>query len=335
MQAWQYTSIKNTLESSLVLNDNVPPPDASSLPKDHVLIEVITASINPVEYKLPETPVIGRFVVQPPASPGLDFCGRVRAKHATDTSFTEGQLVFGALCIVTKLPKFGSLGQFIVAPCSQVASLPHGVQPDDAAAVGTAGVTALQSLPQHSIKPGANIFINGGSGGVGTFAVQFAKALGANVTTTCSTANVELCRGLGADEVVDYRKVDVVGELKKKGQVFDLAVDNVGVPALYEQSGHFLKPDGKFVQIALQKSMLGMLRWSLLPAWLSGGQRLYQFVRVKINRDHLEQIGQWIAQGKVRVVINEAFEWEDAPKAYEKLRLGRTTGKIVVHVGSA
>jgi NADPH:quinone reductase-like Zn-dependent oxidoreductase len=336
MQAWQYTTIKDTLESSLTLNEKATPPDAQSLPPGHVLVEVVTAAVNPVEYKLPEAPLYGKFMVQPPASPGLDFCGRIKAINDTDGSLKEGQLVFGALSITSKFPKFGTLGQVIVAPVSQLTVLPAGVTPDDAAAVGTAGMTAYQSLTQDLIGPGTNILINGGSGGVGSFTVQFAKALGATVTTTCSTANVQLCRDLGADEVIDYRKLDVISELKKKGQIFDLAIDNVGTPAgMYEQSQHFLKPDGTFVQVAMQQSLSGMVRRSLLPSFLGGGKRQYRLVRVSINRKDLQQVGQWMAEGKVRAVIDHKFEWKEAPKAYEKLRLGRTVGKIVVHVGHA
>ncbi|KAF4967877.1 hypothetical protein FSARC_4644 [Fusarium sarcochroum] len=336
MQAWQYTAIKDTLESSLTLNEKATPPDALSLPQDHALVQVTTAGINPVEYKLPEAPLYGKFMVQPPASPGLDFCGRIKAKNTINDSLKEDQLVFGALSIASKFPKFGTLGQLIVAPISQLTVLPEGVAPDDAATVGTAGMTVYQSLPQDLIKHGSKIFINGGSGGVGSFTVQFAKALGATVTTTCSTANVQLCHSLGADEVLDYRNVDVMGELKKKGQIFDLAIDNVGTPdGLYEQSHHFLKPDGTFLQVAMQKSLLSMLRRSLLPSRLGGGKRQYRLVRVNINSKDLQQVGQWMAQGKVRAVIDEKFEWKEAPKAYKKLRLGRTAGKIVVRVRHA
>ncbi|KPM43669.1 hypothetical protein AK830_g2842 [Neonectria ditissima] len=334
MKAWQFTTIKGTLESSLSFNETATPPDASSIDKDHVIIEVITAGINPVEYKLPEMFMVGKFMVQPPASPGLDFCGRVKAKHAANDSVSEGQLVFGALAIATKFPKFGSLGQLIVAPCSQITPLPKGVDPDNAAAVGTAGMTALQALPREIVKPGSKVFINGGSGGVGSFMVQFAKALGAEVTTTCSTANVQLCRSLGADEVIDYREANVLDELKRKGQVFDLAVDNVGTPAdLYERSDLFLKQGGEFAQVAMQKSVLAMIRRSVLPGCLGGGRRPLRVVRVNVNSKDLEQVGQWMADGKVRAVVDEKFEWRDAPKAYEKLRKGRTAGKIVVRVG--
>lgn len=337
MQAWQYTTIKGTLENSLTLNEKATPPDAASLPKGHVLVEVISAGVNPVDYKIVEVPIFGRLMSQPPASPGLDFCGRVHAKHPADDdddddSLAVGQLVFGALSISAKLPKFGSLGQIMLAPRSHLAALPEGVLPDDAAAVGTAGLTAFQSLPRDLVKPGAKIFINGGSGGVGSFAVQFAKVLGAHVTTTSSTANVPLCRSLGADEIIDYRQVDVVEALKAKGQVFDLAVDNVGTPAgLYEQSDAFLKPGGTFIQIAMP-SMGTMLRRSVVPACLGGPKRLYRVVTVSPNQKDLDQIGRWMAEGKVRALIDEKLEWEDAPKAFEKVRGGRTKGKIVVHV---
>ncbi|KAJ0337060.1 hypothetical protein COL922a_007187 [Colletotrichum nupharicola] len=330
MQAWQYTTITKTLENSLSLNKIATPPDASSLPKDHVLIEVITAGINPVEYKPPEITVFGKLMIQPRSSPGLDFCGRIKAKNGAD-DFSEGQLVFGALSIGTKLPKFGSLGQLMVAPCSHIAPLPTGVNPDDAAALGAAGLTAFQSLPKEHLEPGSKVFINGGSGGVGSFTIQFAKAVGAYVVATCSTTNVDLCKSLGADEVIDYRTSDILAELKAKGPIFDVAIDNVGNPDfLYESSPHFLKPDGVFVQVAMQKSMISMLRRSTLPGFLGGGKRQFQTVRVSPSREDLGQIGRWIVEGKVKVLIDEKFEWINAPKAYAKLRLGRTTGKIIV-----
>ncbi|KAK1672352.1 hypothetical protein BDP55DRAFT_696251 [Colletotrichum godetiae] len=306
MDAWQYSSIKETLETSLSLNQKATPPDASSPPP-------LIIGINPVKYKLPEIP------------PGSDFCGRIR-----------GQIVFGALSIGTKLPQFGSLGQLLTAPSSNDATLPMGVNPDEAAAIGTAGLTAFQSLPKELLKPGSKVFINGGSGGVGSFTIQFAKAAGAYVVASCSTAKVGLCNRLGADEVIDYRRLNVVTELKRKGCVFDIAVDNIGSPkGLYESCSHFLKSEGVFMQVGMSKSMVGMLRRSLLPGFLGGGKRRFQSVRVKPSREDLEQIGKLILDARVRVLIEEKFEWREAPKAYAKLREGRTTGKIIVHVSKA
>lgn len=242
--------------------------------------------------------------------------------------------MFGALGIQSR---FGTLSQFLIVSEEGCALLPEGVDIDQAAAVGTAGLTAYQSFPRDIVKPGSKVFINGGSGGTGTFGIQFAKALGAHVMVSCSGRNAQLCRSLGADEVIDYTTADILSELKKLGQVFDLAVDNAGTPAsLYQSSDVFLKPDGAFMQVGVTAPLAGMgtvLSRAMRPAFLGGGRRIFTFVKVSSSRKDFEQIGRWIADGKVKSVIDQKFEWEDTPKAYEKLRLGRTQGKIIVHVG--
>ena len=330
MKAWEYATIQGTLEKSLALNSSAPVPSKSSLSEYQILVEVVTASINPVDYKLPESGIFGKLTIKRPASPGLDFCGRIVAKHASNNTFKEGQLVFGAL---SRTSQFGTLRQFVVVSCAECALLPEGVEPNHAAAVGTAATTALQSLLPDIVKPGSKVFMNGGSGGVGTFGIQFAKALGAEVTVTCSTGNIDLCKSLGADEVLDYKKIDIVSQLKQKGQVFDLAIDNVGNPAqLYEHSDNFLKPNGTFAQVSVATGMGTILRRMLQPGFLGGGRRRFHFVRVRSNSEDYLQIGRLLAKGKVRVVIDESFEWEDAPKAFEKLRMGHMKGKIIIHV---
>lgn len=334
MRAWQFTSVRTTLAESLTLNEAATRPNVLTLAKDQILVEVIAAAINPVEYKLPETPVLGKLMVDTPSTPGLDFCGRVVGKHSSNDKFSEGQLVFGGLTIGTKFPKCGTLGQITVASSLECAPLPDGIDVADAAAVGTAAMTALQSLPPDIVKPGSKVFINGGSGGVGTYTIQFARALGAEVTATSSTSNLDLCRRLGASEVIDYKTADVLTELGRMGQVFDVAIDNVGgANNLYEQSHRFLKPAGVFMQVGMQGSPLSMLRRSHMPGWLGGGKRQYRMVKLKNIREDYERIGAWMLEGKVKPVIDEKFGFEDAPKAYEKLRLGRTKGKIVVQVG--
>ena len=330
MRAWQYTTINGTLEKSLFLNSSTPAPNQASLSKDQILVEVITASINPVDYKMPESGIYAKLTIKRPATPGLDFCGRIVATHASNSVFSEGQLVFGAL---SKTSQIGTLCQFVVVSCSECALLPEGIEVDHAAAVGTAASTALQSLLLNVIKPGSMVFINGGSGGVGTFGIQFAKALGAEVTTTCSTGNVDLCKGLGADEILDYTKNDILSHLEKKGQIFDLAIDNVGSLAfLYEHSSTFLKPAGTFAQVSVAAGMGIILRRMLQPRYLGGGKRRFHFVRVKSRSEDYRQVGSWITEGKVSVVIDESFEWEDVPKAFEKLRTGHSKGKIIIHV---
>jgi NADPH:quinone reductase-like Zn-dependent oxidoreductase len=331
MKASQFSSTSGGLEKHLKFNPTASPPP-STLSAEQVSVEVISMSLNPGDYKLPELPLVGGFMVPKPASPGIDYCGRVvSVGPALKSILQPGQLVFGRL---DRPIKFGTLGQYIIAPRNGCVTLPAGVDIDQAAAVGTAALSAYQSIVPN-IKSGDKVFINGGSGGTGVFGIQIAKVKGCHVTTSCSTPNVQLCKDLGADEVIDYRTTNVSQELKSRGQQFALVVDNVGEPRdLYKASDQFLKEDGKYVQVGVPVSLsaiFGLLSQMWRPALLGGGKRKFEVLQVRNNKD-LEQIGEWMKEGNVRAVIESTFALEDAAKAYEKLKTGRTRGKIVVHV---
>lgn len=330
MKAWQYSTAP--IDKTMTLNRTARPPPVTLKP-DQVAVEVISSSINPVDFVLPEIPIIGKFVASKPASPGIDFSGRiVSAGSSAATSFKRGQLVFGRLDQPTQ---FGTLGQFIIAPSKGTVPLPLGVDLDHAAAAATAGLTAYQSIALN-VQKGDKVFINGGSGGTGTFGIQIAKAMGCHVTTTCSGANAQLCKDLGADEIIDYRTSNPIEELRKNRKSFNLVVDNVGEPrSLYKASTSFLKNNGKFVQVGASPSWASA--WAILsnmalPAILGGGKAKYTVLLVKPNQEDLTQLGQWMQEGKIRAVINENYEFEDARKAIERLKTGRVRGKIVVHV---
>lgn len=330
MKAWQWTTIQDKFENSIVLNHDVPVPDKSTLTSSQLLVEVITVAINPVDYKVPESGWIGNIMIRGrPATPGIDFCGRIVAKHQSNNSFTEGQLVFGSL---KKVAKSGTLSQYTVVSVDECALLPDGVDPDQGAATGCAATTALQSVPSELIKPGSRVFINGGSGGVGTYTIQFAKALSARVTASCSARNAELCKSLGADEIIDYTETDVITVLKEQGQIYDLVIDNVGNLDLSRQSPAFMKKGATFMQVGIESvnardilTVFGKMFW---PG------SILRFIQMKNEAAYFTQIGKWMTEGKVRAVIDEAFEFEDVPKAYEKLKTGRARGKIIVHVGN-
>jgi NADPH:quinone reductase-like Zn-dependent oxidoreductase len=291
-----------------------------SVPKNHFLIKVLTAALNPVDYKLPESGVIGSMVIKIPGGPGLDFCGRI--VEGASAPFQDGQV--------------GTWSEFVVVAKNECAILPHGVQVDDAAALGTAAMTSWQSMLPDVVKAGARIFVNGGSGGVGTVRIQFAKARGAHVTLTCSTENVELCRSLGADEVWDYKTVDILAKLESGGEQFDGVIDNVWSLSYYGCE-KYLKADGRFITVGVDggvtfKGILADAKKSVLPGFLGGGKRKYTFVRVDSNTKDFSEIGGLFDEGKVKVVIDQAFDFEDVPKAYAKLREGRTRGKLIVQV---
>ena len=316
MKAWQYAQVAGGLEKNLKLNINTPlPPKANSLGPDQVLVQVLFSALNPVDYKLPQVPIVGGLVFKRPAVPGLDYAGRVVAagpnsRKISSEDLQPGQLVFGRLNDPTP---FGTLAEYCVVPRSGCVPLPQGVSPDDAAATTTTALTAYQTLVPN-IKSGDRVFINGGSGGVGCFGIQFAKIKGCHVVTSCSGANADLCKSLGADQVIDYRTQDVVAELKKLPK-FDFIADNVGTPdALYWQAHAFTKPKAKFVQVGADMSlgaMVGMLRRMVLPAFLGGGKRPFAFLSLGNNYEHFGEIAGWLAEGRLRAVIDEVYGMEE------------------------
>ena len=317
------------MEKNLKLESEVPlPPGASSLTKGNLLVKVEATSINPVDYKLPEVPLVGRFLVKTPASPGLDFAGTITSTGPDCGDLTAGTKVFG------KLPKpgqYGALGEYIILPTRCAAPIPTGVNVEDAATAGVGAMTMYQAMVPY-VKSGDRIFLNGGSGGTGTFGIQIGKALGCNVATSCSTPNVALCKELGADLVIDYKQSDIVTELSKSDQLFDHIVDNVGrTPPIFWQAERYAKPWARFVQVGVDIGGLVDSIWRPLWPRLLGGPRLkWKFFNVSDDQECLRKIGQWMEEGKVKAVKDSVFAFEDAPKAYEKLRTGRAKGKIVV-----
>ncbi|KAH9879565.1 hypothetical protein IAQ61_001383 [Plenodomus lingam] len=330
MQAWQYNSTTPSLSANLHLNPSHPTP---TIPPTSVLIKTHFAALNPVDYKVPEGPLplrlLGTNLI-----PCADFSGTVVAIGASVTDLAPGDAVFGA-----KVGSFaaGSLAQYVAVPRHMLAKVPAGVNMQSVAGMGIAGLTEYQAIvPNVDAGAGDKVFINGGSGGTGAVGVQIAKALGCHVTATCSTGNMEFVRGLGADEVLDYTSVDVVNALCAKGAVFKLVVDNVGTPpGLYKASDKFLIPGEKFVQVGADLSLGGMRQITssmVLPRVLGGGRNSFQMLFASPNQQHMEVLAGWMAEGKVKGVTDTLFEWEDVPKAFERLKTGRAKGKVVVRI---
>jgi NADPH:quinone reductase-like Zn-dependent oxidoreductase len=331
IKAWQYSGTKGGLDQNLKINHSAPLPKPKA---SQNLVQVIATALNPVDYKPAEVPLVGRLIVPNPATPGIDFAGCI-VTPATGSSFKRGQLVFGASG--TNPLAGGALSEFTLTQKESTVALPNGVDPVDAATIGVAGLTAYQSIVPK-VKKGDKVFINGGSGGTGVFGIQIAKAVGCHVTTTCSTANVQLCKSLGAEEVVDYKKRSVVEALKASGHKFDLVIDNVGAdPKLYWRCHEYTKPGAVYVMVGGTPSFrfaVDMFKMKLWPGSLGGGRRDCATFTPKFNCEDLEQIGTWMEEGKVKPVIDHKFSFEHAPKAFERLKTGRARGKIVVDVAS-
>lgn len=340
MRAWTYSNASGGLDKALQLQTEASPPHKTLLDKTSVLVHVSHASLNPADYKLPELGLVAKFVIPLPASPGMDYSGTVTAVGSDVKEYRIGQKVFGRVDPIKN--RYGTLAEYIVAKDGVgIAATPAGWEDkmDQLACVGTCGLTALQSIqPYVTGAADEQVFINGGSGGTGTFGIQIAKALGLHVTVSCSAANAGLCRGLGADEVIDYKEQNISEVLKAKGKVFKLVVDNVGFTPpeqedLYTAANTFLVDDGNFIQVgggASASQVKAAVSRSLIPGFLGGGKRNFTMVMTKQSHEGLARIGEWMKEGKVKGIIDEVFPYEDAPKAYAKLKTGRAKGKIVV-----
>lgn len=335
MRAAQWTTASGGLEKNLKLNSSAAlPATAKNLPQNSVLVKVAYSTLNPVDYKVPEIPIVSSLAFSKPAVPSLDFSGTVASSARSDLA--AGDRVFGCL----KPPAFGALAEYVVVTLKEgCVKLPENVSLEHAPALGVCGLTAYQCIaPFVKEGQGSKVLINGGSGGTGTVGIQIAKALGCYVTATCSGPNVELCRSLGADEVIDYRANDVVEALKRSGRQYDLIVDNVGNAgsyAIYWNAQHYMKSEATFVTVAGSASLSlvwNVLQVYLLPAALGGGKRKFKFLAMVHKAEDLTRLGNWMGEGKIKTIVEKVYDLGDAGEAFARLKSGRTRGKLVVKV---
>ncbi|KAF2821093.1 putative zinc alcohol dehydrogenase [Ophiobolus disseminans] len=330
MKGWLFQASSGPFVKNLSIpTAGIPVPPIKDT---EILVRNLSTTLNPIDYKLAELGFISKLIFRSPITPGLDICGTVVQVGSKVTNYKINDKVYGSLGPVAK---HGSLAQFVPIAENAVALAPEGLKSDDVVATGCVAATSYAALKPY-VKPGDKVFINGGSGGTGVMAIQIAKNLGADVTTSCSSANVELCKSLGADTVLDYKKGDIVAQLKDQGAVFDHVVDNIGVPAnLYHASSAFLQPQGKFIQVGLGMNFAGTRqavgnKLASLWAW---GKREWIFVAPpsELHTTYV-QLAEWMQQGKLRAVVDSTFEFEELPRAYERLKTGRAKGKVVVHI---
>lgn len=325
MRAWQYTTlINNSLPQSLKLINSAPLPKPK---QSQHLIKINYVSLNPIDHKPAEVPLVRRIMVPNPATPGIDFAGTI-VRPADGSPLKAGDRVFG--CGPNPFAG-GCLAEYAVAGTDSTVRVPEGVTLEQASTIGVAGLTAWQSILPYKPK---RVFLNGGSGGTGIFGIQIAKAHGIDVTVTCSSRNVELCKSLGADEVVDYTKSNIAETLAKQPK-FDLIVDNVMNDLdLFYKAHTFTNPGAKYIVVAAAPSLKYV--WQSiqmkLPSWMGGGQRSAQGMLAQPRVDELKSIVDLVAQGKVKTIVDSKFGFEEVPKAFEKLKTQRARGKVVVEI---
>ena len=244
-----------------------------------------------------------------------------------------GQIVFG---MHRDLRSLGTLKTIMWVHEDSLCLLPDNIPTEHGSALGVGALTAYQAIAPYA-KPNGKILINGGTGGVGTFCIQVAKALDMYVIATCSEVGAQLCKDLGADETLDYMSPTFQDDLRRT-QV-DLVVDNVGYdPQFHRRSEGFLKLDGQFVLVALMDNDWGGVRSMLVswlcPTWLGGPSRKWRVIFTQSKVGDYEPVAAMAKEGKLKVVVDTVFLFKDVPKAFERLKTGRAKGKIIVDVSA-
>jgi NADPH:quinone reductase-like Zn-dependent oxidoreductase len=295
---------------------------------DEALIEVKAASLNIADWHMMTgTPYMVRLMgsgLRRPKSPkvGSDVAGIVEAVGNGVSRFRPGDEVFGEIN--------GSFAEYAVAKERNLALKPSNATFEEAAAVPLAGFTALQGLRDHGqVKAGDNVLINGASGAVGTWAVQIAKAMGAEVTAVCSTHNVDAAREMGADHVVDYTKDDFT----KLDARFDAMLDNVGNRRL-SACRDLLVPGGRYVMVSGPKrKWLGPMGRMLAAQFIFlGRNQKFVWYVANVNLEDLEELQGMVERGEIAAVIDRRYSLSEVPDAFRYLGEGHARAKLVVSV---
>lgn len=301
-----------------------------------VLVEIHAAAVNLLDSKIKT----GEFkLILPYRRPfilGHDVAGKVVGVGSKVRKFKAGDAVYSRPCD----GRIGTFAEFIAIDEADVALKPKNLSMEEAASIPLVGLTAWQALIERAgLKKGQKVFIQAGSGGVGTFAIQLAKHLGATVATTASAASADLVKGLGADVVVDYRKDD----FEKVLSGYDVVVNSQDAKTL-EKSLNVLKPGGKLISIsgppdpefAKKQGLNLVLR--LVVRLLSRGVRKkakslgirYSFLLMRAQGQQLSEIASLIESGVIRPVVDKVFPFEKTGDALAYVETGRARGKVVI-----
>jgi alcohol dehydrogenase len=301
-----------------------------------VLVRIHAASLNPIDFKTREGKVRAVLPYRLPFILGSDLAGTVEAVGEGVSEFKPGDEIYGR---ASKM-RIGSFAEAIAIAASDIAHKPATLDMCQAAAVPLAALTAWQAFVERAkLRPGQKVLIHAGSGGVGTFAIQIAKHLGARVATTTSTANVDWVRALGADVVVDYRTQDFAGLLRD----YDVVLDTLGGKAL-EQSVGVLRPGGRIVSISgppdpafareIGAGFLLAFAMRLMSARIRRLARrhgvAYEFFFMHPSGAQLRELGALVDAGKLKPVVDRVFPFEQAKEALDYLQAGRAKGKVVL-----
>jgi NADPH:quinone reductase-like Zn-dependent oxidoreductase len=314
---------------------DVPRP---TLKPDELLVQVHAAGVNPIDNMIPTGLFKAVVKFDLPATLGSDLAGVVTEVGSRVTRFKPGDAIFASIFDLGT----GSIAEFAVVPESAAALKPANLDFVQAASIPMVGLTSWQALKERlKLQAGQKVFIPAGSGGIGTFAIQLAKHLGAKVGTTTSTGNVELVRSLGADEIVDYKKQEFENVLRG----YDAVLGTVRGDSM-EKSVGILKSRGAMVSLVgpLDAAFARARRLNFVLTFVFAMmsrkiKRLakkrevtYSFLFERPDGNQLAEIGELLKAERIRPVIDKVFPFEQAKEALEYLAQGRSKGKVVVKV---
>jgi NADPH:quinone reductase-like Zn-dependent oxidoreductase len=321
LQIIKYGEIKD----SLAINEIEKP----TLKAKDVLIEVKAASLNPIDYKLAEGHLKDMVPLKLPCTIGFDVSGVVIEKGADVSNLEVGDKVY------SRVPpeQMGAVSEYVAVNSEVVAKKPTNISFEEAAGLPLTGLTAMQALERVNLKENDRILIHAGSGGVGSFAIQYAKAKGAYVYTTTSTKNVGLVKALGADRVIDYKTEDYKTIAKDLDIVFDTLGENYTIEAF-----EIIKVGGKVTTIVGPPDedtakQMGMTDYKLpkqISKLISEKSAIYKSTWMQPNAAQLKAMATMIQNGNIKPVVDKVYSLENSVEACEYLATGRAKGKVIV-----
>ncbi|WP_211460541.1 NADP-dependent oxidoreductase [Collimonas silvisoli] len=316
---------------------DIPRP---AIKPDEMLVQVHAAGLNPIDYMIPKGMFKPILKLQLPATLGSDLAGVVVEVGSRVTRFKVGDAVFASIFDLDG----GSLAEFSAVPEHAAALKPVNLDFVQAASIPMVGLTSWQALNERArLKPGQKVFVPAGAGGIGTFAIQLAKHLGAKVGTTTSTANVDLVRSLGADEVIDYKKQ----EFEKVLRGYDAVLGTIRGDGL-EKALQIVKPGSNIVSLIgppdaafarsrgmnfVMKFVFGLLSRKIIRLAKKRDAR-YSFLFMRPDGRQLAEIGELIEASRIRPVIDKVVPFVQAKEGLAYLEKGRAKGKVVVQMVS-
>ncbi|MGX5476181.1 NADP-dependent oxidoreductase [Bacillus thuringiensis] len=313
----------------------VPTPEINEY---EVLAEIHAASINPIDFKIRDGKVKMLLKYEMPLILGNDFAGVITKVGSKVTRFKVGDEIYAR----PRKNKIGTFAEYIAIHEDDIALKPKNLSFEEAASIPLVGLTSYQALHDiMQLQKGQKILIHAGSGGVGTFAIQLAKIMGAIVTTTASEAGANLVTSLGADEIINYKTEKFEDILKN----YDAVFDTIGGATL-EKSFNIIKSGGNIVSVSgmpnarfgkefgsgFFKTLLFSLASKKLTALEKKHNAQYSFLFMKPSGDQLRTIANYIEAGEIKPVIDRVFPFEDAQKSMEYSEAGRAKGKIIVKI---